>query len=182
MRCSSAPGHMPRRAIAAAAEAAAAQDDRSGRSNVQAYELLGRMYLSQQRLDEALAEFDALSKRHPRPVQAHTLAGVILEAQNKPEDARTALRAGAGDRSGDAGCGQQPRVDVRRKRREPGRRAAARANGDPASPGQPGDAGHARLDLLQEGPGQARRSAVRAKRQAGTAATRSSTTTWGWPT
>ena len=57
-------------------------------SNVQAYEQLGRMYLSQRRLDEALAEFDALSKRHPRPVQAHTLAGVILEALNKPLDAR----------------------------------------------------------------------------------------------
>jgi tetratricopeptide (TPR) repeat protein len=56
--------------------------------NVQAYDLLGRLYLSQQRLDEALAEFDALSKRHPRPVQALTLAGVILEAQKKPEEAR----------------------------------------------------------------------------------------------
>ncbi len=57
-------------------------------SNVQAYEQLGRLYLSQRRLDEALAEFDALSKRHPRPVQAHTLAGVILEALNKPQEAR----------------------------------------------------------------------------------------------
>ena len=44
--------------------------------------------MSQQRLDEALAEFDELSKRHPRPVQAHTLAGVILEAQKKPQEAR----------------------------------------------------------------------------------------------
>jgi tetratricopeptide (TPR) repeat protein len=57
-------------------------------ANVQAYDLLGRMYLSQQRLDEALAEFDALVKRQPRPVQALTLAGVILEAQKKPEEAR----------------------------------------------------------------------------------------------
>ena len=57
-------------------------------SNVQAYELLGRLYLSQQRLDEALAEFDGLAKVHPRPVQAHTLAGVILEAKKMPDEAR----------------------------------------------------------------------------------------------
>lgn len=57
-------------------------------SSFQAYDRLGRLYLSQQRLDEALAEFDELSKRHPRPAQAHTLAGVILEAQKKPEEAR----------------------------------------------------------------------------------------------
>jgi putative PEP-CTERM system TPR-repeat lipoprotein len=56
--------------------------------NFQAYGMLGRLYLSQQRLDEALAEFDELSKRQPRPVRAHTLAGVILEAQKKPEEAR----------------------------------------------------------------------------------------------
>jgi len=49
---------------------------------------LGRLYLSQQRLDEARAEFETLSKRQPRPVQAHTLVGVILEAQNKPQEAR----------------------------------------------------------------------------------------------
>jgi tetratricopeptide (TPR) repeat protein len=57
-------------------------------SNVQAYDRLGRMYLSQKRLGEALAEFDVLAKQHPRPVQAHTLAGVILEAQKKPQEAR----------------------------------------------------------------------------------------------
>ena len=39
-------------------------------------------------MDEALAEFDALAKRHPHPVHAHTLAGVILEAQKKPREAR----------------------------------------------------------------------------------------------
>jgi putative PEP-CTERM system TPR-repeat lipoprotein len=57
-------------------------------SNYPAYSMLGHLYFSQRRLDEALAEFDELSKRQPRPIQAHTLAGVILEAQKKPEDAR----------------------------------------------------------------------------------------------
>lgn len=57
-------------------------------SNFQAYGMLGRLYLAQHRLDEALAEFDELSKRQPRPVQAHTIVGVILEAQQKPQEAR----------------------------------------------------------------------------------------------
>ena len=57
-------------------------------SNFDAYSMLGRLYISQRRLDEALAEFQLLSKRQARPVQAHTVAGVILEAQNKPQEAR----------------------------------------------------------------------------------------------
>jgi tetratricopeptide (TPR) repeat protein len=57
-------------------------------ANFQAYGMLGRLYLSQKRLDEALKEFDELSKRQPRPVQAHTIAGVILEAQHKAKEAR----------------------------------------------------------------------------------------------
>ena len=57
-------------------------------ANFDAYSMLGRLYLSQQRLDDARAEFETLSKRQPRPVQAHTVVGVILEAQNKPQEAR----------------------------------------------------------------------------------------------
>ncbi len=57
-------------------------------SNFDAYSMLGRLYISQRRLDEALAEFQSLAKRQARPVQAHTVAGVILEAQNKPQEAR----------------------------------------------------------------------------------------------
>ena len=57
-------------------------------SSFQAYGMLGRLYLSQRRLDEALKEFDSLLKRQQRPVQAHTIVGVILEAQNKPQEAR----------------------------------------------------------------------------------------------
>ena len=57
-------------------------------SNFDAYSMLGRLYISQKRLDDALAEFQLLSKRQARPIQAHTVAGVILEAQNKPQEAR----------------------------------------------------------------------------------------------
>jgi cellulose synthase operon protein C len=57
-------------------------------SNFQAYGMLGRMYIRQGRLGEALREFDELSKRQPRPVQALTMVGSLLEAQNKPREAR----------------------------------------------------------------------------------------------
>ena len=57
-------------------------------SNFQAYGMLGRLYLSQKKLGDALNEFDQLSKRQPRPVQAHTLAAIILEAQGNRAEAR----------------------------------------------------------------------------------------------
>ena len=57
-------------------------------SNFQAYSMLGRLYLRQGRLDEALKEFDELSKREARPVQAHTLAGIILTMRNNEPEAR----------------------------------------------------------------------------------------------
>jgi tetratricopeptide (TPR) repeat protein len=56
-------------------------------SNFQAYGTLGRLYVTQNRLDEALKEFETLAKRQPRPVQAHTMVGSLLEAQNKPQEA-----------------------------------------------------------------------------------------------
>jgi Flp pilus assembly protein TadD len=57
-------------------------------ANIRAYELLGQLYLSQHRLTDALKEFDELARHQPRPVQAHTLAGTILEMQNNPSGAR----------------------------------------------------------------------------------------------
>jgi putative PEP-CTERM system TPR-repeat lipoprotein len=57
-------------------------------ANLAAHDQLGRLYLAQQRLDDALAAFDELARRHPHPAQAHTLAGVILQAQRKPREAR----------------------------------------------------------------------------------------------
>ena len=57
-------------------------------ASFQAYTLLGRMYVRQNRLDEAIAEFETLSKRQPRPVQAHTMVASLLQAQNKTQEAR----------------------------------------------------------------------------------------------
>jgi tetratricopeptide (TPR) repeat protein len=46
------------------------------------------MYLHEKRLDQALAEFDQLASQDPRSVAAHTVAAVILQLQNKPDEAR----------------------------------------------------------------------------------------------
>src|SRR6185436_829872 len=44
-----------------------------------AYALLGQLYLSQRKIDQALKEFDALAQRQSNPVPALTMAGVILQ-------------------------------------------------------------------------------------------------------
>jgi tetratricopeptide (TPR) repeat protein len=53
-----------------------------------AYGALAQVFVKQGRLDEALAEFDQLARREPRPVAALTLAGMILEGQGKAAAAR----------------------------------------------------------------------------------------------
>ena len=53
-----------------------------------AYAMLGQVYLSQGHLSEALEEFDALAKRHSKPVSALTMAGMILQAQGNLPEAR----------------------------------------------------------------------------------------------
>ncbi len=57
-------------------------------SYLPAYAALGQLYVRQGRLDAALSEFDAMAERDPKPVAALTLAGIILEAQGKTQEAR----------------------------------------------------------------------------------------------
>jgi tetratricopeptide (TPR) repeat protein len=57
-------------------------------ANFQAYGLLGRLYLSQRRLDEARAEFEAVARQQPRSVGAHTMVATILDYQNRKDEAR----------------------------------------------------------------------------------------------
>jgi tetratricopeptide (TPR) repeat protein len=57
-------------------------------STLEAYALLGQMYFREKRLDQALAEFDRLSARDPKAVGAQTVAAMILQIQNKPEEAK----------------------------------------------------------------------------------------------
>jgi tetratricopeptide (TPR) repeat protein len=53
-----------------------------------AYAMLGQLYVSQRRLDEARKEFDALAERQSKPVGALTMSGVILQALGDQKLAR----------------------------------------------------------------------------------------------
>ena len=57
-------------------------------ANFEAYGLLGQIYVAQKRLDEALAQFDRLAAQRPGAEGPPTMAGLILEAQGKPVEAR----------------------------------------------------------------------------------------------
>lgn len=69
-------------------------------SNQSAYSGLGQIYVVQRRLDEARAEFDALASKARRPAAALTMAGTILQMQERTGEARQryqrALEADAG--------------------------------------------------------------------------------------
>jgi Flp pilus assembly protein TadD len=62
-------------------------------SNLDAYALLGQLYVSQRKLDQALAEYDKLAARQPGDVGPPTMAGMILAAQGKKEEARHRFEA-----------------------------------------------------------------------------------------
>jgi putative PEP-CTERM system TPR-repeat lipoprotein len=57
-------------------------------SYLDAYSALAQIYVKQGRLNEALTEFDAISKRQTKPVAALTFAGIILQGQRKTDQAR----------------------------------------------------------------------------------------------
>ena len=56
--------------------------------NFGAYAVLAQLYVSQRKLDQALAEYDRIAARQPGAVGPPTMAGLILEAQGKKEEAR----------------------------------------------------------------------------------------------
>lgn len=56
--------------------------------NLEAYVMLGRLYLAEKRLTEATAQYQALADRQPNSVPAHTVVGLLLEMQNKRAEAR----------------------------------------------------------------------------------------------
>jgi tetratricopeptide (TPR) repeat protein len=60
-------------------------------SYLQAYSALGQLYLRQNRADAALAEFDAMAKRDPKPVAPLTLAAIVLQSQGKTGEAKAKL-------------------------------------------------------------------------------------------
>jgi tetratricopeptide (TPR) repeat protein len=58
-------------------------------NSLQAYDGLARVYALQKRLPEASAEFDKLAARQPKAAGPQTLAGMLLELQHKPDEAKT---------------------------------------------------------------------------------------------
>ena len=50
--------------------------------------MLGQLYASQNRTDQAIKEFEQMLARNPRSVGAHTMLGMLFGAQNKREDAK----------------------------------------------------------------------------------------------
>jgi tetratricopeptide (TPR) repeat protein len=60
----------------------------SSPSLLPAYAMLGQLYVSQRRLEEARKEFDALAERQSKPVGALTMSGIILLTQGNQALAR----------------------------------------------------------------------------------------------
>jgi tetratricopeptide (TPR) repeat protein len=52
--------------------------------HLDAYELLATAYWHQGRIDAAIANFEEIVRRQPQSVIAHTMIGILLEAQNRP--------------------------------------------------------------------------------------------------
>lgn len=52
------------------------------------YEMLGQMYVAQNKLNEARVEFEQLAKRQAKPVSALTMVGIILMTQGQTEPAK----------------------------------------------------------------------------------------------
>ncbi len=142
-----------------------AQDDRGGLSNVQGYELLGCLNLSQQRLDEALAEFDGLARLIPGRCRRRRSRGHPLGEEDagpgakQYEQARRSFpRSRRGQNLGWRYVQSDGSLDVALQLAQ----AATRRLPDSA----------AMQDTLgsiddKKGTGRARRPAVRAKRQTG---------------
>jgi cytochrome c-type biogenesis protein CcmH/NrfG len=60
---------------------------------VQAFELLGQIYIRERRLDAARDQFDAIARRDPRSVSARTMVAMLLEAQQHRDEAIRACEA-----------------------------------------------------------------------------------------
>jgi cellulose synthase operon protein C len=62
-------------------------------SMLEAYSMLGQLYVSQNRLEDALREFDRLAGLQPSAVGPRTVVGVLHHMANRREDAKKAYEA-----------------------------------------------------------------------------------------
>jgi Tfp pilus assembly protein PilF len=57
-------------------------------TQMDAYGMLGQLFLSQNKLDQARAEFETLAAKRPKAVGPPTMVGMILQAQGKQAEAQ----------------------------------------------------------------------------------------------
>ena len=57
-------------------------------NNIEAYALLGGLYIQQRRVDDAIRQFTAVIDKNPRSVSAYTIVGMLLEQKQKGPEAR----------------------------------------------------------------------------------------------
>ncbi len=62
-------------------------------SNLQPYGMLGQLYVSQKKLDQALKEFETLAAKQSKPVGALTMTGIIHQTQGDVKAARKQYEA-----------------------------------------------------------------------------------------
>jgi Tfp pilus assembly protein PilF len=53
-----------------------------------AYYYLGQIYVRQKRLADARQRYEEMVKQHPDNVAAHTMVAMLLQAENKPDEAK----------------------------------------------------------------------------------------------
>lgn len=97
-----APSDVPLRILAAQAYAALGDvTDAEGSlkraitldsNSLQAYQLLASLYVKENRLADATSEFQAVVDRQPNAVGPRTAIGILLEMQNRPDDAKVAYQ------------------------------------------------------------------------------------------
>lgn len=56
-------------------------------ANLDAYGWLGRIYVAQKKLDNAIGQFTTIADRQPKSVPAHTILGMLFEMQQRPSEA-----------------------------------------------------------------------------------------------
>jgi putative PEP-CTERM system TPR-repeat lipoprotein len=62
-------------------------------ARLQAYGLLGQLYLTQRRLDDARDQFQQVVTRDPKSIPANTMLGMLLEAQGRVPEAQKQYQA-----------------------------------------------------------------------------------------
>ena len=121
-------------------------------ANLMAYSLLGQIYASQRRLNEARIEFEVVAKRVPKAAGPPTMVGMIHEIPEQQGGGEALVREGAAGGFGCAGRGEQPGMAHRRTGGQSRRGAAARTGREVAPAEQPRSRRHVGLGLLQERP------------------------------